>query len=87
VGRVERPLTVPRRPWEVGLVAFEIARRHRFHEEMAALPDDVLVHVLPSGTDQRPSDLAQLRYRNKTKVAVSIERAYAASASYLAALP
>ena len=39
VGRIERPLTVPRRPWEVGLVAFEIARRHRFHEEMAALPD------------------------------------------------
>jgi NTE family protein len=86
VGRVERPLTVPRRPWEVGLVAFEIARRHRFHEEMAALPDDVLVHVLPAGTDQRPPDLAQLRYRNKTKVGVSIERAYAASASYLAAL-
>src|SRR5690348_113871 len=83
VGRVERPLTVPRRPWEVGLVAFEIARRHRFHEEMAALPDDVQVHVLPSGTDQRPPDLAQLRYRNKTKVGVSIERAYAASASYL----
>src|SRR5580658_1131982 len=34
VGRIERPLAVPRRPWEVGLVAFEIARRHRFHEEM-----------------------------------------------------
>ena len=54
VGRIERPLTVPRRPWEVGLVAFEIARRHRFHEEMAALPGDVRVHVLPSGGDQRP---------------------------------
>ena len=38
VGRIERPLTVPRRPWEVGLVAFEIARRHRFHDEMSALP-------------------------------------------------
>ena len=86
VGRVERPLAVPRRPWEVGLVAFEIARRHRFHEEMAALPNDVQVHVLPSGTDQRPPDLAQLRYRNKTKVGASIERAYAASASYLAEL-
>src|SRR5579862_2615463 len=24
VGRIERPLTVPRRPWQVGLVAFEI---------------------------------------------------------------
>jgi NTE family protein len=86
VGRIERPLSVPRRPWQVGLVAFEIARRHRFHEEMASLPDDVHVHVLPSGTDQRPPDLAQLRYRNKTKVGRSIERAYAASVSYLAGL-
>jgi NTE family protein len=77
---------VPRRPWEVGLVAFEIARRHRFHEEMAALPADVRVHVLPAGTDQRPPDLSQLRYRDKTKVGASIERAYLASASYLAAL-
>jgi NTE family protein len=86
VGRIERPLTVPRRPWEVGLVAFEIARRHRFHEEMSALPADARVHVLPAGADQRPPDLSQLRYRDKTKVGVSIERAYAASASYLAQL-
>ena len=53
VGRIESPLTVPRRPWEVGLVAFEIARRHRFHEEMSALPDGVRVHVLPAG--RRPA--------------------------------
>ena len=86
VGRIERPLTVPRRPWEVGLVAFEIARRHRFHEEMSALPDDARVHVLPAGTDRRPSDMSQLRYRDKTMVQESIERAYEASAEYLAAV-
>jgi NTE family protein len=87
VGRIEHPLTVPRRPWEVGLVAFEIARRHRFHEEMSALPDDVLVHVLPAGSTGAPvPDLAQFRYRDRTRVAGSIERAYAASASYLAGL-
>jgi NTE family protein len=86
VGRVERPLVVPRRPWQVGLVAFEIARRHRFHEEMAALPEDVCVHVLPSGGSKRPPDLSQLRYRDKTSVRASIERAYTASASYLADL-
>jgi NTE family protein len=86
VGRIERPLTVPRRPWEVGLVAFEIARRHRFHEEMSALPNSVTVHVLPSGGDPRPPDLSQLRYRDKTKVGVRIEQAYVASASYLARL-
>jgi len=86
VGRIERPLTVPRRPWEVGLVAFEIARRHRFHEEMAALPAGVQVHVLPSGADPRPADLSQLRYRDRAKVGLRMERAYQASASYLAGL-
>ncbi len=30
VGRIDRPLTPPRRPWEVARVSFEIARRHRF---------------------------------------------------------
>jgi NTE family protein len=86
VGRIERPLTVPRRPWEVGLVAFEIARRHRFHDEMSTLPADVQVHVLPSGADPRPPDLSQLRYRDRAKVGLRMERAYQASASYLAQL-
>ena len=86
VGRIESPLAVPRRPWEVGLVAFEIARRHRFHEEMSSLPDRVRVHVLPTGGDRLPPGRAQFRYRDRSKVGLSIERAYAASASYLAAL-
>jgi NTE family protein len=84
VGRIESPLAVPRRPWEVGLVAFEIARRHRFHEEMSALPDHVRVHVLPTGGDRLAPGLQQFRYRDQAKVGRSIERAYAASASYLA---
>src|SRR5689334_8917482 len=86
VGRIESPLAVPRRPWEVGLVAFEIARRHRFHEEMSSLPEHVRVHVLPTGGDQLPPGRAQFRYRDRSKVGLSIERAYAASASYLATL-
>jgi NTE family protein len=86
VGRIERPLTAPRRPWEVGLVAFEIARRHRFHEEMAALPDDVRVHVLPSGVDKRPPEKSQLRYRDRTGVGASMDQAYQASVRYLAEL-
>jgi NTE family protein len=86
VGRIESPLAVPRRPWEVGLVAFEIARRHRFHEEMSSLPDRVRVHVLPTGGDRLPPGRAQFRYRDRSKVGLSIERAYAASASYLATL-
>jgi NTE family protein len=97
VGRIETPLTAPRRPWEVGLVAFEIARRHRFHEEMSSLPDGITVHVLPTGGkrpatgkrargDRRAPDLSQLRYRDKTMVQESIERACEASAGYLAAV-
>jgi NTE family protein len=86
VGRIESSLEVPKRPWEVGLVAFEIARRHRFHEEMSALPDGVRVHVLPTGGDRLPPGLSQFRYRDRARVGQSIERAYTASASYLAAL-
>src|ERR1700761_3886957 len=86
VGRVESPLPVPTRPWEVGLVAFEIARRHRFHEEMSALPPDVEVHVLPTGGEHVPPGLHQSRYRGRNQVSTGIERPYAASASYLAAL-
>jgi NTE family protein len=86
VGRIERPLEPPRRPWEVGLVAFEIARRYRFAEDMAALPPEVTVHVLPAGTNEkgRGGELSQLRYRDVSRIDEHIERAYAASAAYLA---
>jgi NTE family protein len=82
-GRIESPLPVPTRPWEVGLVAFEIARRHRFHEEMSSLPPGVRVNVLPTGGEGLPPGLGQFRYRDKNKVSNSIDRSYAASASYL----
>jgi NTE family protein len=82
VGRVERPLSPPRLPWEVALVAFEIARRHRFAADMARLPDDVAVHVLPTG-DVVPEGLKQLRYRDARRAGERVERAYAASREYL----
>jgi NTE family protein len=88
VGRIEQPLRVPRRPWEVGLVAFEIARRHRFVEEMATLPQHVTVHVLPAGanvgTSGRGADLSQLRYRDHSRIQEYIDRARTATAAYLA---
>jgi NTE family protein len=84
VGRIESPLSVPTRPWEVGLVAFEIARRHRFHEEISTLPPNVRVHVLPTGGDQLPPGLRQFRYSDRNKVSSSIDRSYEASANYLA---
>jgi NTE family protein len=48
VGRIDRPLQVPKRPWEVARVSFEIARRHRFSRELAEVPDGVVAHVLPA---------------------------------------
>jgi len=85
VGRLERPLEPPRWPWEVGLVAFEIARRHRFLGDLERLPDDVTVHVLPTGQPDPPrySDLSQLRYRDVSQVADAIARARDATARYL----
>ncbi|MFI6761543.1 patatin-like phospholipase family protein [Micromonospora sp. NPDC050417] len=82
VGRIERPLTPPRRPWEIAQVAFEIARRHRFAREMAALPDDVDVHVLPTGGSQ-PRDDTPWAYRDMAAVGRRISRAYTASRRYL----
>ncbi len=84
VGRIETPLVPPTRPWEVALVAFEIARRHRFAADMARLPEGVTVHVLPSG--EETSGLAQLRYRDVRRVAHRVQTAYDASSAYLASL-
>jgi NTE family protein len=86
VGRIERPLEVPTKPWEVAAVSFEIARRHRFTAELAAVPDDVDVHLLPTGEVEPPryADTSALRYRDTSRVGERINRAYEASASYLA---
>jgi NTE family protein len=85
VGRLGRPLEPPRWPWEVALVAFEVARRHRFLGDLAALPEDVDVHVLPTGQRDPPrfTDLSQFRYRDSSGIAARMERAHEASARYL----
>jgi NTE family protein len=83
VGRIERPLKPPRSLWDVCLTSFELARRHRFVEEMANLPNDVRVHVLPSGEENLP--LVSLRYRTARAVAARIQRGYQAAAEYLSA--
>lgn len=81
-GGTERPLTPPRRPWEVAQVALEVARRHRFAREMGALPADVDVHVLPSGGGE-PREDSSWAYRDMAAVGRRISRAYTASRRYL----
>jgi NTE family protein len=85
VGRIDRPLTVPRRPWEVARVSFEIARRHRFMREMVELPAAVEAHVLPArGTTSKDDSL--LSHRDFRGVEARIEATYDASREYLAGL-
>jgi NTE family protein len=87
VGRLEKPLVAPRRPWEVGLVAFEVARRHRFASDLASLPDGVTLHVLPTGGSVVPAynDLrGQMRVRRLARsVQEQIDSSYEASIQYL----
>ncbi|MCU4184072.1 patatin-like phospholipase family protein [Acidiferrimicrobium sp. IK] len=80
VGRIEQPLVPPTRPWEVAQVAFEISRRHRFSEDMASVPDDVEVHLLPAGSSSRT---LTVRYRKTSGAAARIEAARGSTARYL----
>jgi NTE family protein len=82
VGRVEAPLEPPRTPLQVGLVAFEIARRHRFSRDLATLPEGVVAHVLPTGDPKRPT-IKQLNYRDFKALQARIDRAHDAAATYL----
>jgi NTE family protein len=85
VGRIEQKLDPPRNPWEVAVVAFEIARRHRFARDMSAVPDDVEVHLLPAGDGAAPrwNSREALRYRDVSGIGRRIDGAYRASADYL----
>jgi NTE family protein len=85
VGRVDQPLRPPRRPWEVAMVAFEIARRHRYARDLAAVPADVEVHVLPAGAGGAPrwDSRAALRYRDVAAAQRRIDAAHRATREYL----
>jgi NTE family protein len=82
VGRIDRPLTPPKRPWEVARVSFEIARRHRFRRELEELPEGVEAHVLPArGTSARDDTLWGTR--DFSSVRARIDETYAAASDYL----
>ena len=82
VGRIDRPLRAPKRPWEVARVSFEIARRHRFVRELAELPDGVVAHVLPArGTSAKDDTL--FGTRDFSGVQQRIDATYDASVAYL----
>ncbi len=77
VGSFMRSRREPRRPLDVAVQAYWIARHHRFKRELRALPPDVDVHVLPTGETPR------MRFNDFTHSATLIARAHEATASYL----
>lgn len=81
VGRVEQSLTPPKWPWQVAQVTFEIARRHRYLEELASVPGHIKVHVLPTGADESPS--VSMLHMNRAFVEARTARAYDAASRYL----
>lgn len=82
VGRMERPLSAPRRPWDVARVSFEIARRHRFNREMSELPESVEAHVLPTGGTSERDDSVWAT-RDFSGVVEKIRLSREAGAAYL----
>jgi len=84
VGHIDDPLKAPRLPWDVAMVSFEIARRHRFHREVAMASGDVPVHVMPTGKPPgKYNDLTKLRYNYNKAIHLHIEAAEEASLRYL----
>lgn len=85
VGNIDTELRLPQNAWDVAFVAFEIARRHRFHHDMENLPDGVTIHVLPTGVDPdaKFNDAGKLRYNHNASIRRGIEQAYDKSLAYL----
>lgn len=84
VGHIDDPLEAPRHPWDVAMVSFEIARRHRFHHELETASEHVQVHVLPTGKSPgRYNDPAKLRYSYDKAIGVHIDAAEEATLEFL----
>ena len=80
VGTLDRPWLDPKRPFDVIVQAYWIARRHRYHEDLDALPARVKVVVLPVGSPPR------LKYNDFSHSHELITQAFAATAAHLDAV-
>jgi NTE family protein len=83
VGRIESPLRPPERLYEAAIISFEIARRHRFATTMRNLPDDVEVHLLPTGSPIAWDDRSQLKWKDTGGIEHRMTTAYYATLEYL----
>ena len=80
VGSFDRPLPTPRRPLDIAVQAYWIARRHRFNRDLSTLPKGIETIVLP------PGDPPRIRFDDFTRSRELIDHAYAASTAMLDAL-
>ncbi len=87
VGRIEAPLVVPTKPWEVAMVAFEISRRNQFAESVRSLPPGIELHILPTGEPKSFNDFRQYRTGDSDAVAQRVAISRQASIDYLDGLP
>jgi len=78
VGNFDRPRQLPRRPIDVLLQSFSIARNHRFLAETDDPPPDVELVVLPA------VDPGRMRRNDFSRSRDLIDRAYAAAREFLA---
>lgn len=78
VGHFDRPRPEPKRPIDVAVHAYWIARHHRFKRDLAAVPESVEVHLLPAGGPETT------RFDDFTRSGTLIEGAYDASVEFLA---
>lgn len=76
-GTVDRPRPEPKRPLDVAVQAYWIARHHRFKRDLETLPDGVEAIVLPIGQSRT------LRYNDFTQSGEMIRAAYAATDRFL----
>lgn len=77
VGAVDRPRPEPRRPVDMLVLAYWIARRHRLLDDLARIPDDVEVVILPHGSP------TPVRYNDLSRSAQLMDLAYHAAAEHL----
>lgn len=77
VGNFDRPRATPKRPIDVLVQAFSIARGYRFRADSVAAPDGVELVTLPG------VDPGGLRYNDFSKSRELIRRGYDAAAQFL----
>ncbi|MFI5887780.1 patatin-like phospholipase family protein [Streptomyces sp. NPDC051554] len=85
----EPELRVPRWPWQLGRVVFEVSRRHRLGHVLNSRPEGVTVHILPSGEESLEPPDSGIRTSEREELATirrRIDQGYRTTCDYLDAV-